>query len=189
MAGTKTTGEVLSGAPNVSGYVFSGAITAVAPTDAVTVLDVGLINLGYLDDSGITIKQGSKITEIRDWNGDLVAALDDEVSASITMTLMQTGVDTMKEVYGVDNVTVGVEVPTPLLKSVGFTGDPLPHKKYVWEMKNSKGLGRLLAEDGQITEVGDIKVVKKGVITYSVTVTLFRAASGKFFERFFSWGA
>lgn len=187
MAGTKTTAEVLSGAPNVTGYAFSAAIATVAPTDAVAALAVGFINLGYLDDSGITIKQGSKVTEIRDWNGDLVAALDDEVSASITMTLMQTGVDTMKEIYGAANVTVGIEAPTPLLKSVGFTGDPLPHKKYVWEMKNSKGLGRLLAEDGQITDIGDIKVVKKGVITYPVTVTLFRAPSGKFFERFFSW--
>lgn len=187
MAGSKTTAEVLSGAPNVAGYVFSAAIASTAPTDAATALDAAFINLGYIDDSGITIKQGSTITEIRDWNGDLVAALDDEVSASITMTLMQTGVSTMKEIYGDANVTVGVEVPTPLLKSVGFTGDPLPHKKYVWEMKNSRGLGRLLAEDGRITEVGDIKVVKKGVITYPVTVTLFRAPSGKFFERFFSW--
>lgn len=187
MAGSKTTAEVLSGAPNVAGYAFSAPIATTAPTDAVTALDAGFVDLGYIDDSGITIKQGSKITEIRDWNGDLVAALDDEVSASITMTLMQTGVDTMKEIYGAANVTVGIETPTPLLKSVGFTGDPLPHKKYVWEMKNSKGLGRLLAEDGQITDIGDIKVVKKGVITYPVTVTLFRAASGKFFERFFSW--
>lgn len=187
MAGSKTTTEVLSGAPNVAGYAFSAPIASTAPTDAVTALDASFINLGYLDDSGITIKQGTKVVEIRDWNGDLVAALDDEISASVTMTLMQTGVNTMKEIYGDANVEVGTEVPTPLLKSVGFSGDPLPHKKYVWEMKNSKGLGRLLAEDGQITEVGDIKVVKKDVIKYTVTVTLFRAASGKFFQRFFSW--
>ena len=183
----KTTTEVLAGAPNVSGYCFSAPLATSSPTDAAVALTNGFVNLGFIDDNGITIKQGSKIIEIRDWNGDLVEALDDEVSASVSMTLMQTGVEQMKELYGAANVTVGTEIPTPKLKSVGFTGDPLPHKKYVWEMKNSKGLGRLLADDGQITEIGDIKIVKKDVIKCTVTVTLFRAASGKFFERFFSW--
>lgn len=186
-SGTKTTAEVLAGGPNVAGYAFSAPIATALPTDATTALGVGFVNLGFIDDQGITIRQGSKIVEIRDWNGDLVAALDDEVSASITMTLMQTGVSTMQEIYGAGNVTLTGTAPNETLESVSFSGDPLPHKRYAWEMKNSKGLGRLIAEDGQITEVGDIKVVKKDVIKYPVTVTLYRGASGKFFKRFFSW--
>lgn len=183
---SKTTAEVLSGAPNVAGYAFSAPVGTAAPVDTVTALAATYINLGFVDDAGITVKQGSKIIEMRDWNGDLVAALDDEVSAQITFTLMQTGIATQREIYGAANVTADVGTPEKL-KEVAFTGDTLPHRFYVFDLKNSKGLQRILVEDGQITEVGDLKFVKKDVVKYPVTVTCYRAASGKFFRRLFSW--
>lgn len=183
---SKTTAEVLSGAPNVAGYTFSAPVGTTAPTDASTALSAAFVNLGFIDDAGLTVKQGSKIVEIRDWNGDLVAALDDEVTAQITFTMMQTGVATQSEIYGASNV-VADTVDTSKLKSVAFTGDTLPHRFYSFELKNIKGLQRLIVEDGQITEVGDLKFVKKDVVKYPVTVTCYRAASGKFFQRLFSW--
>lgn len=182
----KTTTEVLSGAPNVAGYVFSAPLSADNPTNASAPLGAGFVNLGYISDEGITIRQGSTVVEIRDWFGEVIETLDDEVSASVSMTLMQTGATTLKEIYGDANVTAGVDGK---VTSAAFTGDPLPHKKWAWELKNAKGLGRIFAEDGKITEIGEQNITKSGIISYPVTVTFYRGPSGKFFERFFSWNA
>lgn len=64
------------------------------------------------------------------------------------------------------------------LHKVSINGDVLPHKSYVFEVKDGNAKIRIHVPDGQITEVGDVTYSDSEVIGYEVTVECFDDALG-----------
>ncbi len=63
----------------------------------------------------------------------------------------------LKAVYGDDNVTVTAATPSAgTLRTVKINADVLPHKSFVFEMKDGDAKIRIHVPDGQVNEVGEV---------------------------------
>jgi len=166
--------KVVAGVPLATGGVLLGALTATAPTTAVSTL-TGFSAAGYIGEDGVTETNERSTDRIRAWGGDTVKVVQTEHNVTYQFTFLETlNADVLKAVYGEDNVTTtAAGVSTGTLHEVQVNSSTLPHKSYVFEVKDGDAKIRIYVPDGQITEVGDITYSDSEVIGYQVTVEAF----------------
>ena len=102
--------------------------------------------------------------------------LQTDFSTTYSFTFLETlNSDVLKTVYGDSNVTT-----TPATASKGtlhvvkVNADVLPHKSFVFEVKDGDAKIRIHVPDGQVTEVGEVTYSDGEVIGYQVTVEAYR---------------
>lgn len=176
MAG-KTVTEVRLGSPATSGYALRAPAGTAEPDTAVAALDPAYVDQGYVSEDGITLDIDGKQIKIRDWNGDVIAAIEDETSVSLKFTLAQRGEAALKTMYGDANVTAA----SGAVSKYSYTGEQLPYSQWVFELKDKGGPHRLLLHMAQVTAIGSMEIVKKSVMQQEVTLELFRNTAGVFF--------
>jgi hypothetical protein len=166
--------KVVAGVPLATGGVLLGALTATAPTTAVSALS-GFTAAGYIGEDGVTETNERSTDRIRAWGGDTVKVVQTEHNVTYQFTFLETlNADVLAAVYGEDNVTTtAATVSTGTLHEVQVNATALPHKAYVFEVKDGDAKIRIYVPDGQITEVGDITYSDSEVIGYQVTVEAF----------------
>lgn len=171
--------NVVAGVPLATGGILIGALTAAAPTTAVSTL-TGFTAAGYIGEDGVTETNERSTDRIRAWGGDTVKVVQTEHNVSYQFTFLETlNADVLKAVYGESNVTTtAATASTGTLHKVLVNAQTLPHKSYVFELKDGDAKIRIYVPDGQITEVGDITYSDSEVIGYQVTVEAFADASG-----------
>lgn len=171
--------NVLAGTPLATGGVLIGALAAAAPTTASSTL-VAYVASGYIGDSGVVETNERSSDKIRAWGGDTVKIVQTEHNVSYKFTFLETlNADVLKAVYGDGNVTTTpATVSTGTLQKVLINGAVLPHKSYVFEVKDGNAKIRIYVPDGQITEVGDVTYSDSEVVGYEVTVECFADSSG-----------
>jgi hypothetical protein len=163
-----TASNVLAGTPLATGGVLLGALTAAAPTTAAGAL-TGFTAAGYIGEDGVVEANERSTDRIRAWGGDTVKVVQTEHNVTYTFTFLETlNSEVLKAVYGDDNVTT-----TGSLHEVRVNSATLPHKSYVFEVKDGDAKIRIYVPDGQITEVGEITYSDSEVIGYEVTVEAF----------------
>lgn len=171
--------NVLSGKPLATGGVLMADLATAAPTDASTALDAAFKAAGYVGDSGLTETTDRSTDKVRAWGGDTVKVLQTEFAVTYAFTFLETlNSDVLKTVYGDDNVTTtpaGVSAGT--LHAVKVNAEVLPHKAFVFDMRDGDARIRIYVPDGQITEVGEITYSDEEVAGYEVTVEAFRDPS------------
>ena len=166
--------KVVAGVPLATGGVLLGALTATAPTTAVSALS-GFTAAGYIGEDGVTETNERSTDRIRAWGGDTVKVVQTEHNVTYQFTFLETlNADVLAAVYGEDNVTTtAATASTGTLHEVQVNATALPHKAYVFEVKDGDAKIRIYVPDGQITEVGDITYSDSEVIGYQVTVEAF----------------
>jgi len=166
--------KVVAGVPLATGGVLLGALTATAPTTAVSALS-GFTAAGYIGEDGVTETNERSTDRIRAWGGDTVKVVQTEHNVTYQFTFLETlNADVLKAVYGEDNVTTtAATASTGTLHEVQINAATLPHKSYVFELKDGDAKIRIYVPDGQITEVGEITYSDSEVIGYQVTVEAF----------------
>lgn len=171
--------NVVAGVPLATGGILIGALTAAAPTTAVSTL-TGFTAAGYIGEDGVTETNERSTDRIRAWGGDTVKVVQTEHNVSYQFTFLETlNADVLKAVYGDANVTTtAATASTGTLHKVLVNSSTLPHRSYVFELKDGDAKIRIYVPDGQITEVGDITYSDSEVIGYQVTVEAFADASG-----------
>jgi hypothetical protein len=169
-----TAANVVAGVPLATGGVLLGALTAAAPTTAASTL-TGFSAAGYIGEDGVTETNERSTDRIRAWGGDTVKVVQTEHNVTYQFTFLETlNADVLKAVYGEDNVTTtAATVSTGTLHEVQINAAALPHKSYVFEVKDGEAKIRIYVPDGQITEVGEITYSDSEVIGYQVTVEAF----------------
>lgn len=169
-----TASNVVAGVPLATGGVLLGALTATAPATAAGTL-TGFTASGYIGEDGVTETNERSTDRIRAWGGDTVKVVQTEHNVSYQFTFLETlNTDVLKAVYGDGNVTkTAATVSTGTLHEVKVNGATLPHKSFVFELKDGDAKIRIYVPDGQITEVGDITYSDSEVIGYQVTVEAF----------------
>lgn len=169
-----TAANVVAGVPLATGGVLIGALTATAPTTASGTL-TGFNAGGYIGEDGVTETNERSTDRIRAWGGDTVKVVQTEHNVTYQFTFLETlNSDVLKAVYGEDNVnTTAATASTGTLHEVQVNSATLPHKSYVFEVKDGDAKIRIYVPDGQITEVGDITYSDSEVIGYEVTVEAF----------------
>jgi len=171
--------NIVAGVPLATGGVLIGDLTAAAPTTATGAL-TGFTAAGYIGEDGVTETNERSTDRIRAWGGDTVKLVQTEHNVSYQFTFLETlNADVLKAVYGADNVlTTAATASTGTLHEVQVNSATLPHKSYVFEVKDGDAKIRIYVPDGQITEVGDITYSDSEVIGYQVTVEAFADENG-----------
>ncbi|MBO0747282.1 MAG: hypothetical protein J2O47_02960 [Acidimicrobiaceae bacterium] len=168
--------NVVAGKPLSTGGVCIGPLGTALPADATTALDEALVSAGYIGEDGVTEAADRSTDKIRAWGGDTVKIVQTEFSTTYTFTFIETLNSTVLEtVYGDDNVTTTAPTSSKgTLHVVKVNADILPHKVFVFEVKDGDAKIRIVVADGQVTEVGEITYSDSEVIGYEVTVEAFR---------------
>ena len=166
--------NIVAGVPLATGGVLIGALTAAEPSTAVSAL-TGFAAAGYIGEDGVTETNERSTDRIRAWGGDTVKVVQTEHNVSYQFTFLETlNRNVLEAVYGEDNVaTTAATASTGTLHEVQVNASTLPHKSYVFEVKDGDAKIRIYVPDGQITEVGDITYSDSEVIGYQVTVEAF----------------
>lgn len=172
--------NVVSGKPLATGGVLIGPIGSTLPTTPSAAPDAAFLGAGYIGEDGVT-EGGERSTEkIKAWGGDVVKIVQTEHSTTYSFTFIETlNANVLKSIYGDANVTTTpATVSTGTIHKVLVTGATLPHKAFIFEIKDGDARIRIVVPDGQITEVGEITYSDAEVIGYEVTVECFADANG-----------
>lgn len=162
--------NVVAGKPLATGGVWSAPLGTALPTDESTALDGAFVSGGYIGEDGLSETQDRSTTKVRAWGGDTVKVLQTEFSLTYSFTYIESIKDSvLSEVYGSANVTTNGGK-----HAVKVTSDQLPHRSYVFEVKDGDARIRIVVPDGQITEIGEVVYSDGDVIGYPVTVEAFR---------------
>lgn len=177
-----TLSNIYTAEPLATGVCFVAPLGTVGPTSATDTLDPAFVDLGYTGTEGFNEKNDRRTDLKRSFGGKVVKVIQSEYSASLEFTLMESiNANVLKAVFGASNVTI-----TPATTQHGTqvkvlkNSRKLPHQSWVidtWDDELSAHYRNYVA-DGQITTVGEIKVVHTDVIEYKVTLEAFETSAG-----------
>lgn len=163
--------EVLVGKPLVSGGVYRAPLGTAVPADASAVLDAAFLGVGYVVYGGVTQAIGASTTPLKAWGGSVVRVLQTEHNLTYALGLMQTNKTNMAIYYGEDSTSGDLDVG--LITKV--TAAELEHGVWVIELKDGDYRGRVVIEDGQVTERGDVVYQDEDAAVMPITITAFEA--------------
>lgn len=172
--------DVLVASPATgTGGILAGDLGSALPTDAQTELDTSLTPHGYVGEDGLTMTTNRSTERIRAWGGSTVRVVQTEHDTTFAFVLLETNKATAEAVFGEGNV-----VETPADASSGkkldivVTDDVLPHKAWVFNIKDGDKRARVVVPNGQITEVGETQFVHSNATGWQVTLEAFEDESG-----------
>lgn len=173
---SNTAANIVAGAPLATGGVSIAPLGTAIPTDATTALVAAFKSAGYIGEDGLTESADRSTEKVKAWGGDVVKVLQTDFSTTYKFTFLETlNSDVLKTVYGDQNVTMTPATSTKgTLHTVKVNADVLPHKVFVFDVKDGSARIRIAVPDGQITEVGEITYSDGEVIGYEVTVEAYR---------------
>ncbi|MEV8166220.1 hypothetical protein AB0O80_10595 [Rothia kristinae] len=167
------------GGARAKGGFYSAATKTALPTDAQTPLDSGFKLVSLVSDDGLKEALDRKSDDIRAWDGSIARTVQSEYSETWKLTLIERTDESLKEIYGQDNVT-SAKVDGGTLRTIQHTEDQLPIRAYVADMQDGPVMMRKVFPEAQITDIGDIKYVKKDVISYEITLTAYKDENARF---------
>jgi hypothetical protein len=152
----------------VTGGVFFAPLGTALPVDATTALAVAFEEVGYLEESGVVEGQTSSTTKIKAWqNAAVVRILETEHSATLKLTMQESNPNTLELYYG--NYAAG---------AVEVSGGVRPHYVIVIDVIDGTNTVRMVAEDAQVTERGDVSYVNGAIASYPITLECFPGGDG-----------
>lgn len=157
------------------GFWYGDKSTVTIPTDATTAIDSNFVDGGYLSDSGITNTRDRDTTTVNAYGGDMVLNATKSVTETFQFGMLETTVDTLKLIYGSDNVS-GADDSSITVK---HNAKDAPHYPMVFEVALTGGrIKRIVLPDGQVTDVDDVEYTDGDAIAYTPTITAYPDADG-----------
>lgn len=166
------------GAPlNVTGGIHSAPLGTALPTDAVMELNEAFKLGGLISEDGLTEAPTRSTDDTNSWGGHLARVLQSEYGISVTFTIIERTEESLKDVYGDDNVTT-TTATGGTNRAIQKKADQLPVKSRVATMKDGDVKIRLVYPKSQIVEVGESQYHHGGLISYPVTVKCYPDDNG-----------
>lgn len=167
------------GKPKINGAIWTAVPGAQLPTTTTDDLSaLGYTCLGYGGDAGLKESRSKSTEKIKAWGGDVVRVTSSEYEEKYQMTLIETNVAVLKEVYGQDNVEV--DSSTGRIK-VYSTSQDLANRIWVFDIALTDTMNeRIVVPLGNITEFEDIEYKDDSAVGYGITVNAYPSEeSGK----------
>lgn len=182
--------KISAGKPNTTGGVYAGDLGAALPTDETATVDAAIVKLGLVSEDGLQAAGERNVEAIKDWSGDIIAQLQTEHSSRFTFTLYQVyDGDVQKIVFGNTNVTVTAATPTTGTKiAVEETGDELPYKVFIFDMRNGAKKVRFVLPNAKVTTVEELPYVAGALQGFTLTVEAFKDENGVKVYRYYDDG-
>lgn len=170
-----TISNIVAGKPLATGGVLIAPTGTAAPTNTSTALNAAFKAAGFIGEDGVTETTDRSTSKVKAWGGSVVKVLQTDYSVTYKFTFIEAlNGDVLKAVYGDGNVTTTPPtVSTDTLQTIKLMPDTLPHKSFVFEIKDGLARIRIYVPDGQITEVGDVVYNDGEIGAYQVTVEAF----------------
>lgn len=178
------TRKVVAGTGKPGGYAFRAPLGTALPANESTALAAAYINQGYASNDGLSRAIAKAYEVIRDWNGDEVKRIKTETSVTITFTLIEAANgEVVKSVFGDSAVTITPATPSAGTKiAVAYKGEDAPAAVWAFDLKDGDHVRRIVCPLAQnVTEDFTQEMTSSGVISFPVTLTLYRDANGVFF--------
>lgn len=168
--------NISTGKPKVAGAVFSAPAGSNLPADAKAELDEAFVDLGYLNEEGLSNKNSPEKKVFKEWGGSVVTTLQTERNDIFSFTLIESSsADVLKRIYGSENVTISEA------EEISIVANNSETESFAWVfdmvLKSSK-IKRIVVPSASVTELGDIKYVANDLISYKVEITAELDASG-----------
>lgn len=172
--------NVVSGKPNVIGGIFRAPRGTALPTDAAVALDAAFVSLGFIGEDGVTETVDRSTEKIKAWGGNTVKVTQSDYAVTVGFTMVEAmSGEALKTAYGDDNVaTTAATVSTGTKHAVKLNKNQLEHYTYVLEIKDGDAKIRVVLDDGQVTENGEVTYNDAGIVSYPVTVEAFENEDG-----------
>lgn len=165
---TNNAANVSTGKPKAAGAIFTASYETDVPVDATTALVAAFMGLGYVSEDGLVNAIETDTESIPAWGGETVLIVNTSREETFTFTFIETNANVLSEVYGEDNVTVGVDDTITVVHS-NIDREP---RRYVFEIAmTNKRVKRIVVPRAQITEVGEVTYADGEPIGYEVTLT------------------
>ncbi|MGQ4531854.1 phage tail tube protein [Dermabacteraceae bacterium P13138] len=167
--------DVLTGGPlKATGGVMHAPLGSTMPTDAKAALDGAFVKGGYVGEDGLTRSINAQDEKIKAWGGDTIRVVRSEHSVVYKLMFLESAnADTLKLLFGKDNVTVSGQDITVNIKS-----DQVPRRAFVFDMKDGEFKIREAVQDGQLSMSGDVQYVHSNIIKYEVEIEAFPDENG-----------
>lgn len=171
--------NVVAGVPLSTGGVLIAPLGTALPADESAAPVAAFVSAGYIGEDGLTETIERSTDKVKAWGGDTVKVVQTEFGVQYKFTLIESVKKSVLEaVYGPANVTSTAATPSSGAKhAVKIVAAQLPHSAFIFEVKDGDARIRIVVEDGQITEVGDVTYADEEVIGYEVTVEAFLGAT------------
>ena len=171
--------NVVAGKPLSTGGILIAPLGTALPANTSTAPNIAFVSAGYIGEDGVTENNGRSIEKIRAWGGDTVKVTQTEHTLTYQFTFIESlNSDVLKTVYGSANVTTtAATISTGTLQAIKITSDVLPHKEYIFEIRDGDAKVRIVVPDGQITEIGETTYSDASAIAYQVTLECFPDAT------------
>ena len=168
--------KVTTGKAAVGGAIWRAPLGTALPTDATTALDTAFVCLGYVSEDGLTNNNSPESEEVKAWGGDTVLSMQTGKPDTFAFTLIESmNIDTLKAVYGDDNVDVDVDGNI----AIQANSEDAEEASWVVEMiMKGKRARRLVIPDSKISEIGEIVYKDNEPIGYPVTITAVPDTAG-----------
>lgn len=111
--------NVSFGKPKATGAVFIAPAGTTLPTDGTTALASAFVDMGYISEDGYVQSIATDTEEVKAWGGDTVLTAQSSYSETHTVNFIETNVNTLKAIYGAENVTVVENTGAITVKSTG----------------------------------------------------------------------
>ncbi len=170
------TANVVYAKPKKAGPIYHAPIGSTLPTDASAELDAAFVSLGYISEDGLTNSNSPETSDIKAWGGDVVMSPMTGRPDTFSFTVIEdAGVETLKVVYGSDNVTGTLKTGVTVKASTA----ELENECYVVDMVlRGNILKRIVIPNAVVTSVGDVSYKDSEAVGYEITLTAYPDNSG-----------
>jgi hypothetical protein len=174
--------KVLIGAPDQvgTGAILSAPLGTALPADARTAIHEDFTGSGYVSQDGISLTPEYSTNDIVDWSGSVVRRLLESFNGTIAWSHIQWDVDSLRNAFGDENVTVTPATATHGEQIAVRIGSHLPEaKSWVFKMKDGNSLIRIVVPNGQVTNVDEMVFNKQNPIPLPVSLACYPDANGE----------
>jgi hypothetical protein len=154
-------------------YVAPFDASLVLPTNASSPLPAALKPLGYIGPDGLKRTADAEVHEVLAAGGVKVKAVNKSDSLTYELTLMQSDLAVLAEVYGPENVTI-----TNGVLRVRHNGKNMPIRTWVFELADGVNSLREVVARAQVTSKPEVVYGTGEETVYAVTLTALDDAEG-----------
>lgn len=166
------TNNVNLGIGMATGMVFMADAGTVLPSSPLDTLSADWKSIGAITADGITWATGKDSEPLRNWAKETERLAASDESGTVTAPLMYTNEDTLKAIFGSDNVTVTAADATHgnLVSVTVEPGVSASPKAFLFLMKDGDDTMLVGTSKGIVREVGDISFSPSEAIVWEATI-------------------
>jgi hypothetical protein len=161
-----------TGADDATGYFFHAPAGTAIPEDPTAAIPAVWKRVGYVTQDGLNYSPDKSTQDLKDWANKPRRTILTDHNETLQVPIMETTEETMKVIFGSENVTVTDATTTAGKKiSVNLSPASLPEPEaFLFLMKDGNTAAILGCSKGQITEIGDVTIAPSDSITWNATI-------------------